>query len=62
MTADLIRIDFAARDLMEALEKVLSHERDIVFMFNRLGEGAPANFSLACEQAREVVRRVKGAP
>jgi hypothetical protein len=45
----------AAPDLLAALERVLSHERDIVYLFNRLGEGSPANFSLDCEKARAAI-------
>jgi hypothetical protein len=44
-------------DLLAALERVLSHERDIVYLFNRLGEGSPANFSLDCEKARAAIAK-----
>lgn len=42
-------------ELERALRKVLAHERDIVLLFNRLGEGSPANFSRDCEEARRLV-------
>jgi hypothetical protein len=49
----------AAPDLLAALERVLSHERDIVYLFNRLGEGSPANFSLDCEKARAAITKAQ---
>jgi hypothetical protein len=49
----------AAPDLLAALERVLSHERDIVYLFNRLGEGSPANFSLDCEKARAAIAKAQ---
>jgi hypothetical protein len=47
----------AAPELLAALQAVLAHERDIVYLFNRLGEGSPANFSLDCEKARAVISK-----
>lgn len=46
-------------DLLAALEHVLAHERDIVYLFNRLGEGAPAKFSLECEKARAAIAKAQ---
>jgi hypothetical protein len=49
----------AAPDLLAALERVLAHERDIVYLFNRLGEGSPANFSMECEKARAAMTKAQ---
>lgn len=44
--------------LVEVLRAAISHERTIVSLFNAQGMASPAMFSVACEQARSVLREL----
>lgn len=55
-----LRVKAERDELARVLTAVLSHERGIVHLFNSMGEAAPAAFSLDCERARSVLRRVQG--